>query len=60
MGSRLAVQERPLEHMVGLNNILFMQNTYMYVQYIMVQDLTVSKVLICKPSPGAICKLQYA
>ena len=23
----------------------------MYVQYIMVHDLTVSKVLICKPSP---------
>ena len=27
----------------------------MQVQYIMVQDLTVSKVLICKPSPD-ICK----
>ena len=26
----------------------------------MVQDLTVSKVLICKPSPEAVCKFQYA
>ena len=25
----------------------------------MLQDLTVSIVLICKPSPEAVCKLQY-
>ena len=44
----------------GLNNILFTENTYMQVLYIMEQDLTVSKVLICKQSPEAICKLPYA
>ena len=39
---------------------LFIENTYMYVQYIMVQNLTVSKVVICKPSPFSLILLGSA
>ena len=43
-----------------LNNILFIENTYMYVQYIMIQDLTVSKMLIYKyGTPEGTFLFQY-
>ena len=56
-GKKLFVKQivflnKSVPHTFGLNNILFIKNTYMLVQYIMVQNLIVSKVLICKPSPG--------